>query len=245
MRLKMVGALILFIAAAPNALANIFIASASKDTTLFEDAAGGLAGGKSLSFFVGRIGPNGGNLLRRGAIAFDLSSIPTNALITDVTLNLMLIRGNGGPQPIDLHRFTNNWGEGASVSGPQGIPAEVGDATWKFNFFNTSSWNTIGGDFSPTVSATQMADFAGPLTWGSTPQMVADVQGWVSNPATNFGWALTGNEITVMTAKEFDSRENSTNQPALTVTFSVPEPASCVLLGVFGISLAAGRRRPR
>src|ERR1700749_3607096 len=99
MQWKTVGALIWMIAAAPGALANIFIASASKDTTLFEDAAGGLAGGKSTSFFVGRIGPNGGNLLRRGAIAFDLSSIPTNATIDSVSLALMLIKGNGGPQP--------------------------------------------------------------------------------------------------------------------------------------------------
>ena len=52
--------------------------------------------------------------------------------------------------------------------------------------------------------------------------MVADVQDWLDNPATNYGWLLLGNENTAVTSKRFDSREHPTgaNQPVLTVTYT-------------------------
>ena len=57
--------------------------------------------------------------------------------------------------------------------------------------------------------------------------MVADVQSWLDNPSTNFGWLLVGNEALSETSKRFDSRENAIadNRPLLTVNFTpVPEP---------------------
>lgn len=228
---------------APMARADNLVAQASKDTTLYEDAAGGLGGGKGVDFFVGRLGTLGSGALRRAPIAFDLSGVPTTATITSVTLTLTQQKGNGGPQPIDLHRLTSNWGEGTSTGGPQGSLATANDATWTFNFFNTSSWNNPGGDFSPTVSGTASADFSGPVVWNSTPQMVSDVQGWVSNPSTNFGWILIGNEGTEQTAEEFASRDNFLGQPQLSVTFSVPEPASAMFCTFAGATLLTRRRR--
>lgn len=38
--------------------------------------------------------------------------------------------------------------------------------------------------------------------------MVADVQGWLDNPASNFGWLVKGNEARPTTAKRFNSRQN-------------------------------------
>ena len=54
--------------------------------------------------------------------------------------------------------------------------------------------------------------------------MVADIQGWVSNPAGNFGWAIRGNEVTTGVAHRFNSRENGSNPPVLILTFDVPTP---------------------
>lgn len=229
------------IMSAPPLWAAVATVGASKDTTLYEDAVGGLGGGKGSDFFLGRLGPLGNGALRRGAIAFDLATIPAGATITSLALNLTQVKGNGGPQPIDLHRLTKNWGEGNSTGGPQGTLAATNDATWTFNFFNSSTWTTPGGDFSPTISGTQTADFSGPVTFASTPQMVADVQSWLNNPATNFGWIMIGNEAVGQTAKEFASRDNFSGQPTLTVTYSVPEPATCMVL--IAATLLITRRR--
>ncbi|MCL4211824.1 MAG: hypothetical protein KJZ68_14310, partial [Phycisphaerales bacterium] len=64
-----------------------------------------------------------------------------------------------------------------------------------------------------------------PYTWGSTSGMVGDVQGWLDNPAANFGWVLIGNEAVSVTAKRFDSRENPVpeNRPVLIVDYTPGE----------------------
>ena len=57
-------------------------------------------------------------------------------------------------------------------------------------------------------------------------QMASDIQGWKSNPSSNFGWILIGNETTPLTAYEFNSRESGATGPSLSVTYEavVPEP---------------------
>ena len=45
------------------------------------------------------------------------------------------------------------------------------------------------------------------MVFASTTQMVADVQGWLDNPATNSGWVLVGDE-TQQNSRRFDTREN-------------------------------------
>jgi hypothetical protein len=64
----------------------------------------------------------------------------------------------------------------------------------------------------------------GPYSWDSTPEMVADVQSWLDDPATNFGWILVGDESQIMTSKRFDSRENPLvqNRPLLRIVWSGP-----------------------
>ena len=54
--------------------------------------------------------------------------------------------------------------------------------------------------------------------------MVADVQSWLDNPASNFGWLVLGDETAIATAKRFDTRE-SASPPILTIEFRVaPSP---------------------
>ena len=66
----------------------------------------------------------------------------------------------------------------------------------------------------------------GAYTWGSTAQLVADVQGWLNNPATNFGWALRGNEGLAQSAKSFATKESPTAglRPVLTIDFTSATP---------------------
>ena len=51
---------------------------------------------------------------------------------------------------------------------------------------------------------------------------IADIQAWLDDPSTNFGWLVKGSEAVDRTVKRFDSRENETagNRPVPIVEFS-------------------------
>src|SRR5205085_6553381 len=108
--------------------------------------------------------------------------------------------------------------------GGGGTQAAPGDATWLYTFYNTSSWINPGGDFSPTASATTTVSTLNTTYLWSGSGLVADVQAWVSNPASNFGWIIRGNEVTGGVAQRFNSRQNSSNPPQLMVSFEVSTP---------------------
>ena len=131
---------------------------------------------------------------------------------------------------VELHKLLADWGEGTSIAPDpegEGAPATTNDATWRHRFFDTIFWTTEGGDFSATVSASQSVGPVGQYMWSSA-QMVADVQSWLDNPASNFGWLVLGDESTTQTAKRFDTRE-SASPPVLTIQYTpgprvVPTP---------------------
>jgi hypothetical protein len=201
---------------------------ANKDNTLFEDNAGALSNGAGDYTFAGRVGPGGGGgKIRRALISFDLSSIPSGATVTSVGLILNMSKTIAGPETTALHRVTASWGEGTSdAAGDEGAGAAstTGDATWLHRSFNTSNWTAQGGDFAVGASASVSVGAEGFYIWGTTAQMVADVQAWVATPANNFGWIMIGNESVTTTAKRFDSRTNLIpgNRPALTVRYTPP-----------------------
>jgi hypothetical protein len=203
------------------------VLQASRDNTLVESPKGELSAGMSPTFFVGRTGQAAGSI-RRGLIAFDISgAIPVGARITSVklTLNMKLSAGGGRPAQVSLRRVLADWGEGKSNSaGGRGAPASEGDATWIHTFFPKSLWAKPGGDYAAGESAAQAVADVGTYTWGTTPQMVADVQDWLDSPKTNFGWLLIGDETQGATAKVFQSlqSEDAEARPKLTVTFTPP-----------------------
>ena len=129
----------------------------------------------------------------------------------------------------DLHLMTADWGEGTSVAsgagggGGNGGPATTNDATWIHGFFPGTMWTTAGGDFTPTPSATTTVGVAGASYSFTSSQMATEVQGWLNNPATNFGWLIKlNNESGFTTAKRIASRENSDAalRPYLVVTYT-------------------------
>ena len=160
-------------------------------------------------------------------MAFDVSgAVPDGATVNRVTLTLNMNRTLADAQDIGLHRLMADWGEGASDSPANegsGTAAAAEDATWVHTIFDTGEWENAGGDFSSQPAASHEGGGTGTYIWGSTDGMVADVQSWVDDPATNFGWLLLGNETENTTAKRFDSRENSSeaNRPVLTVEFTI------------------------
>ncbi len=199
----------------------------SADNTLYEDPTGSLSNGAGAYFFAGRAGLTVNGAIRRGLIRFDVGSrIPASATIVSVTLYLTMSQTIAGPQPVELHRVTASWGEGASsATGGEGsgAPAATGDATWLYRFYTSTLWTTPGGDFVPTASATTTVGGVGLYTW-SSPGMGADVQAWLSTPSTNDGWLLLGNEATSSTAKRFDTKENPdpAGRPVLLIMYTLP-----------------------
>src|SRR4051794_2310487 len=198
----------------------------SKDNTLYEydPLDGDKSNALGLHFFAGETGMNE---LRRGVLAFDISNhIPLGAVITAASLSIHMSRApTTNAYAMELHKLLAAWGEGTSVAPGEegdGAPATPLDATWRHRFFDTVFWSTEGGDFSATVSASQSVGGIGPYTWSSA-QMIADVQSWLDNPASNFGWLVLGDETAAATAKRFDTRE-STAPPVLTIEYTQGPP---------------------
>ena len=202
----------------------------ARDNTLYEDATGALSNGAGPTLFAGRTNQISFSI-RRGLLAFDLSSIPAGSTITGAQLVLHVGQGSATPRTTTLHRVLANWGEGASDAGPQGgagAAATAGDATWLHTFFSSAFWAAPGGDFVVAASASQAVADVGFYGWGSTAAMVADVQQWLDAPASDAGWLLRGLESASATARRYDSRESTTPsfRPALTIEFTPPPTAT-------------------
>ena len=204
---------------------------AVQDATLYEQDDGLRANGSGNHLF---IGVTNSRDKRRALVAFDVAgSVPAGAAIVSAQLVLSLSRTIAEDEPSEVHRATASWGEGDSMAGSgegAGASSADGDATWVHRRFDTERWATPGGDFSQEVSASavvgrpQLGEVA-IITWGSTPRMVADVQGWLDDPSSNHGWLVLGNEEKErQTAKRFESRENpdESNWPALLIEYFVP-----------------------
>lgn len=178
---------------------------------------------------------------RRGLFWFDVAGvIPAGATINSVTLTLTVPSGNtANPSTFDLFRVLADWGEGDNT-GSSGSLADTGEVTWNSRHHGQDLWNTPGGDYVPSVSASTLVSGLGTYTWSSAT-LAADVQLWRDAPATNFGWILISQlEGTPQTARRFGSREDPPNAPVLTIDYTVvPEPSSALLVLV-GFVLLAG-----
>ena len=62
-----------------SAFADTVVLTSVDDNTIIEDPAGFWSAGAAQYFFAGKVGVNGGNTLRRGALRFDLSGIPAGS----------------------------------------------------------------------------------------------------------------------------------------------------------------------
>jgi hypothetical protein len=199
----------------------------SRDTTIYDE--GVLANGAGEWVFVGMTRQGA---LRRTLLAFDVAgAIPAGATVQEATLALTVTQTTAEDVPVALHALGTPWSAGASdadVNEGKGIAAAAEDATWLGTGVGDALWATAGGDFANTPSATAVAGGRGVTVDWTSPEVLADVQGWLSDPSTNQGWMLIGDEGSTRTAKRFDSSENFSGfpepkPPTLTITY-VPAP---------------------
>jgi hypothetical protein len=251
---------------AAESRAVIITLTPSKDAAIYSLQKDNSNGGGAGLF----VGTDGNANPSRSLISFDLSSIPAGATITEVKLTLTLGQvsgGFGGDPPtnatIGIFEVARNWGEGITGNNTQssgipmtgqGFPAGLGDATWNSANHQSVLWTTPGGDHAATASASLFLSnniVGSAFTWLSTPELIADVQGWLDNPTSNFGWELiNANESVDRTAYIFYSRNwpsfpsgNAGQVPMLQITYTIPEPSVAVLLALAAF-LVPTRRRP-
>lgn len=234
--------------------AELLVLDSARDNTLIQVPSAGsqqMSNGRGPNLFVGRNNGDPGTFLRRGLLRFQVAdAIPEGAQILSVSLTMQVTQGNNA-DVIQLRRLLRDWGEGASsASGGMGAPAEPPDATWYFNQFDTSRWSTPGGDFAAFASASTAIRTPGLYTWASTENLIADVQRWLDDPDSNFGWLLMGGETQAGNVHGFATREagGALTPPRLTIEYqapapAVPEPGSFLLLAAGGACAAFMRIR--
>ena len=249
-----VGVLLLSLACGGLAQAATVSFTSVADTSLYQDNSSANLGATTLL-----AGQNYKNSVGRGLFQFDISSIPSDAVIEEAHVSLAVVKKpdidqHGGPIPSDfgLYRMLVSWGEGTG-SAVTGSPAKFGEATWSSRFYPLVTWDSPGGtagvDYASSPSSTAAIDGIGIYTFQSTQALIDDVTTWVADPVnTNFGFMLmSSNELSPGTARRFASKEQSAAgaPPTLTITYSVPEPSAGLLAGIALTGLACFRRPDR
>lgn len=216
----------------------------AKDATIYEDGDGGNANGSGIYLFTGLSESQNSAAERRALLTFPIAgSIPAGSTITSVSLDLTMSRTRSGAQTVGLHRLQEDWAEGASDPSGQegsGTAAVAGDVTWTHRDNPGTLWLTPGASFAQSASATLDVANEGAYTFSSTTGLVADVQGWLDDPSSNFGWAMVMPSPTTGSAKRFNSRENSSDPPKLTVSYETAEGSDLTERYVFPASNAGG-----
>jgi hypothetical protein len=232
--------------AASSALADVIVLKPSQDTSLFGDEVNYASGAGDLF-----IGNTAGSSIRRSLLRFDLSAIDAGMKVIDASLTVVVNRVAAGAftAPATLHRVTQSWGEGGSNPGGSGggDQATDGEATWTLRFFGdaTSAWTTPGASYDTDASASTVLGGTGSYSWTGAG-MVSDLNDWLANPASNYGWALIGDETNARSARRIYSRETAQDflRPQLELTLApIPEPSTYAMFGVGALILALGLRR--
>jgi glucose/arabinose dehydrogenase len=217
-----------------------------KDNTMYEGS--NTSNGRGPHLYSGMTGAAGGEARRRALLRFPTAAIPAGITLTSATVTLRVTKQIAQDFVFGLHKMSADWGEGtsnASEPGGTGATATTNDATWNHRFYSGTLWTSAGaeGSYAATASATKSignwmeASGSDINTWtGGT--LLTDVQGWITTPASNYGWMLRGDateESTPYTATRFASRNYgvapntvygnaSTYWPKLTVTYTSAPP---------------------
>jgi hypothetical protein len=168
----------------------------------------------------------------RGLVKFDLSRIPASATVNSATMTLKIVFDHDGSLAIAVHRMLRDWTEGTGIGGPGGgdigSAAQTGEPTWNNRAHPDMGWGAAGGsagvDFASAASVSVTP--AGAAVTFSSATLTAEVQAFVTDASTNFGWLVKHvNEGTGFNGgRRIATREDSLNTPTLVVDYTVPSP---------------------
>ena len=147
--------------------------------------------------------------VRNTLIKFDVSAIPSNAIVVSATLTLVARSRSGTPFNVSTYPLKRAWVES--------------QATW--NVYSTGhAWGTAGGTKDGTDIGSKESTAAMPSTGNAVFSIPIMVQGWVDGSLTNNGVNL----ITDTVADNkwlygWDSEHaTSANRPSLEVIYRLP-----------------------
>jgi len=206
----------------PDAHAATIILPVMADTFILSSAPDNNAGGNTLL----NLGTDGQGGVRRGLLRFDLSAIPAGATVTSAVLRLTVVRiPFGGPMNSNfkLYRLLADW-SGGTQAGNSGAPATEGEVTWNSRQHGTGGWTDPGaaGDAESTASASQFVNSISGVTyeWAGAG-VTRDVQDWMNEPGSNFGWLLrSDDEDSRRTARAFAALENGSSFGTLEIGYT-------------------------
>ncbi len=229
------------------ALADVVSVPASADTVIYSES-DSTSSGAGNGLFCGRTNMG---FVRRTLMRFDLEGrVPPGSIINSVEVRVFVNRAMNGTHTFSLHAIDQDWGEGLSSGGfsGAGAPAEANDATWAYRFYDPAdppsspAWSSAGADYQASPSASTTFGSGGFRSWSSAI-LTSDVQFWLDNPESNFGWIMIGDEGGGRSAIRFVSREwdVTSERPELVVDFTPPAGvgACCFPDGSCGFATAA------
>jgi len=158
-----------------------------------------------------RVGKKGANKRYRGIVSFNLSYLPPAAQVTNATLRLYVFK-------------TQDIGSGTihSLHKVQQSPVrdwEEYEVSWdKYKDYN--DWTTGGGDFNSTITNSAILNSSSEGTYVYF-SVTSDVQDFVSNLSTNFGWIIKDLSESTNARVDYRSSEHNTQSqwPTLVVDY--------------------------
>jgi alpha-tubulin suppressor-like RCC1 family protein len=151
-------------------------------------------------------GTRNNKVIDRALLQFNLSSVPTNAVVTSARVQVQVVKIPRfiGTSQFTLFRMLTPWSIAATWYSPQ----------------PDGSWFAIGcapnSDYISTGSASKPITGLANYEFGSTPQLVADVQSWINDSSTNHGWLLKADSESVLSARHFSTA------PTVVIDYTAP-----------------------
>jgi hypothetical protein len=145
--------------------------------------------------------------LLRSLLQFDLSSIPSTALVNSATLSLWVKSVSGANTTINAHEVTNTWNET--------------QVTWKArDKAAKQNWTTQGGDYNAAVLGTAALTAGAKNVW-ATWSVKDAAQNWVTTPANNRGVIIEAPVADPKSEAVFKSSDDGTanQRPKLEVCY--------------------------
>ncbi len=221
------GLLLILALTTPTPAATVTLRPAA-DTSIIQVVPGSNLGNTALATGTTKAGQK-----TRALIKFNPgTNVPPGSVVTSVQLTLQVVKAPPAAVNVSfgLYRVLVNWGEGTggtpgATALTRNPAAKAGEANWTARLAPSTLWSSPGAaaptDYVAASSATALSVRSGAFTFASTPQLIADVQSWIDNPGTNFGWILIcGAEGTIESARRISSRETASTAPSLVVTFT-------------------------
>jgi hypothetical protein len=155
-----------------------------------------------------------------GLLRFDLGSLPpgvTASQLVKATLKLYVNRV-GAPGGIEVQTVNSAWTEAGVTAGTAPVTSGAGS-----------------GVVVPVAAASQFI----------TADLTAQVKGWIANPGSNFGLALTPALSAPGTVAFFDSKENTATAHVATLDLTLADQGPRGPQGLTGVKGDTGAQGPK